>query len=267
MSENKVDIVVMGAMGRMGQMILASCAKESNAQVIGAVERPDPSTLNKTTGVSSANIQLTQELKEVLKPGAVIIDFTAPDATLANLKVAQEVGANIVIGTTGFSAEEKKQIEIASQKIGVVFSPNMSMGVNILFKAAEMVARSLGVHYDVEIVEAHHNQKKDSPSGTALGLLEAVGRGHKCNIDEVAVYGREGMVGARPRGEIGVHGVRGGDIVGDHTVLYAGDGERIELKHIAHSRATFANGSVQAALYLSGKEKGLYTMFDVLGLN
>lgn len=266
MSKETVNIVVMGAMGRMGQMILASCAKEKNVQVIGAVEGPNKALVKKTTGIPGADVPITQSLEDVLKPGAIIIDFTAPSATIRHLKVAQEVGAKMVIGTTGFSLEEKREIEDISKDTAVVLSPNMSMGVNILFKAAEMIARSLGINYDVEIIEAHHNQKKDSPSGTALGLLEAVSRGHECNIEDVAVYGRRGMVGARPRGEIGVHGVRGGDIVGDHTVLFAGDGERIELKHMAHSRVTFANGSVQAALYLSQKEKGLYTMFDVLGL-
>jgi 4-hydroxy-tetrahydrodipicolinate reductase len=264
------QIVVLGAKGRMGQMVLQACANRIKAgqdlKVIGAVESATSPNVGQPAGIDGIDVKVTSDLASLLKPGVVVIDFTAPAASMAALELIRKAGAAHVLCTTGLSAAEKQIVAEASKTTAIVMAPNMSMGVTVMFRVAEMVAKILGGDFDVEIVEAHHNQKKDSPSGTALGFAEAVARGHAVNLDDVANYGREGLVGARPQGEIGIHAVRGGDIVGDHTVLYAGDGERIELKHMAHSRMTFAQGAVKAALFLAGKGPGIYNMFDVLGL-
>jgi 4-hydroxy-tetrahydrodipicolinate reductase len=259
-------IIVSGAMGRMGQMILEACSKEKNIEVIGATEAPQTSFIGQTTGILGADVQISANLTDIVKEEAVIIDFTLPIATLDNVKKAVEANAKMVIGSTGFTDQEKNAILDASKNIPIVMSPNMSVGVNILFKLTELASQAMGEDFDIEIIEAHHKLKKDAPSGTALGLLEAISRGTSTNKNESVKHGRNGIIGERPKGEVGIHAVRGGDIVGDHTVLYAGDGERVELKHVAHSRSTFANGAVKAALFLKDKTNGFYTMFDVLGL-
>jgi 4-hydroxy-tetrahydrodipicolinate reductase len=265
-----VSIVVLGARGRMGQMVLQACANRIKAgqdlKVIGAIEPAGSPHLGQPVGVDGLDVKVTSDLAALLKPGVAVIDFTAPQASLDALEKIKKAGAAHVLCTTGLSDAQKAQVAEAAKAVPVVFSPNMSVGVILMFRVAEMVAKALKDDFDVEIVEAHHNQKKDSPSGTALGFAEAIARGHGVDLKSKAVYGREGLVGARKKGEIGIHAVRGGDIVGDHTVLFAGDGERIELKHMAHSRMTFAQGAVKAALFLAGKGPGLYTMFDVLGL-
>lgn len=265
------EIVVLGAKGRMGQMVLQACAQKMRAnpaslRVVGAVESSASPYLGQKTGVDGIDVVCTDRLEPLLHPGVIVIDFTAPHVSLAALAAIQRKGAAHVLCTTGLTPEEKKIVKEASASVPIVMAPNMSIGVTLMFKITEMVAKVLGEDFDVEIVEAHHNQKKDSPSGTALGFAEAVARGHGVELSQKANYGREGLVGARPKGEIGIHAVRGGDIVGDHTVLFAGDGERIELKHMAHSRQTFAQGAVKAALFLQGKPAGIYNMFDVLGL-
>jgi 4-hydroxy-tetrahydrodipicolinate reductase len=267
----KTALVVMGARGRMGQMILSACARKikqdpASLHVLYGTEAPGQVQPNETLTVEGLTIPLTDSLQQAIQPGSVLIDFTTPAASMAALEVAVAKGAGHVLCTTGLNDAEKARVKEASKRIPILYSPNMSLGVNLMFKITEMVAKALGGDFDVEIVEAHHNQKKDSPSGTALGFAEAVARGHEVDLKEKANYGREGLVGARPRGEIGIHAVRGGDIVGDHTVLFAGDGERIELKHMAHSRMTFAQGALRAALWLPGKGPGLYSMADVLGL-
>jgi 4-hydroxy-tetrahydrodipicolinate reductase len=270
-NNNAVGVVVLGAKGRMGQMVLQACAQKLKVpnpplRVLGAVESSSSPNLGQPVGVPGIDVTITSELAPLLKPGVVVIDFTSPEASMATLEAVRKAGAAHVLCTTGLSAEQKKTVAEAAKTVPIVMAPNMSIGVTVMFRVAEMVAKILGEDFDVEIVEAHHNQKKDSPSGTALGFAEAVARGHGVDLDTKANYGREGLVGARPKGEIGIHAVRGGDIVGDHTVLYAGDGERIELKHMAHSRMTFAQGAVKAALFLSDKGPGIYDMFDVLGL-
>ena len=256
-------VIVMGAMGRMGQMILGSCLK-SNVEVVGAVESPQSGKAGSATCIDG--LMVTDDLSSVLSEGCVIIDFTKPEATMNTLALALENKCKMVIGTTGLNKEQKARLSDASKSISIVFAPNMSVGVNLLMKLAEITASILNEEYDIEIIEAHHNKKVDAPSGTALGLAESVAEGRKVELDDKACYGREGMVGARPKGEIGIHTVRGGDIVGDHTVLYAGPGERIELKHVAHSRETFSSGSVKAAQFLADKSMGLFHMQDVLGL-
>jgi 4-hydroxy-tetrahydrodipicolinate reductase len=265
------EIVVLGARGRMGQMVLQACAQKIRAnpgslRVVGAVESPSSPYIGQPTGVDGIDVLCTDQLEPLLHPGVVVIDFSAPIVSLAALEMVKRKGAAHVLCTTGLNPAEKQIVMDAGQTVPIVYSPNMSMGVTVMFKVAEMVAKILGEDFDVEIIEAHHNQKKDSPSGTALGFAEAIARGHGVKLSDKANYGREGLVGARPKGEIGIHAVRGGDIVGDHTVLFAGDGERIELKHMAHSRQTFAQGAVKAALFLAGKPAGIYNMFDVLGL-
>ncbi len=254
----------------MGQMILEGCVKAQIRQpgslnVSGAVEAKGSPYVGQKA-FEGLDVKVQDSLESVLKPGAVVIDFTSPESSLAALEIAEKVGAAYVLCTTGFTAEQKQRIGRAALKIPIVWAPNMSIGVTVLFKAAEMVARTLGGDFDVEIIEAHHNQKKDAPSGTALGFAEAVARGLDVSLEDVAVYGRQGIIGPRTKGEIGIHAVRGGDIAGDHTVLFAGEGERIELRHMAHGRQVFAQGAIRAALFLKGKPPGIYTMVDVLGL-
>lgn len=264
-------IVVMGARGRMGQMVMAACARKEKAEpgsltVSYAVEAPGFTGGETHVVVEGLKAPLTDNLEVAVERGSVLIDFTSPAASMKALSLAVKNQAAHVLCTTGLNDSEKAQVREASERIPILMAPNMSVGVTLMFKVAEMVAKTLGPDFDVEIVEAHHNQKKDAPSGTALGFAEAIARGHAVNLKEKANYGREGLTGARPKGEIGIHAVRGGDIVGDHVVLYAGDGERIELKHMAHSRMTFAQGAVRAALWLQGRKAGLYNMNDVLGL-
>jgi len=195
-----------------------------------------------------------------------MIDFTSAGATLANLKFCSENGINMVIGTTGFSPEQKKEIASAAKKIAVVMAPNMGVGVNVLLKLIRQVSAMLGEAYDIEVIEAHHNLKKDAPSGTALAMAEAAASGRNLDLRRAAVHGRQGNTGARPKGEIGIHAVRGGDIIGEHTVLFAGPGEKIEITHSVVTRDVFAKGAVRAAEFLLEKEKGLFSMQDVLGL-
>lgn len=255
----------------MGQMILQACAtriqrSEFPMTLFGAIEAPGSQRVGQSVGIPGLALKISDDVNSHVDGETVLIDFTQPTATLATLAVAVNRGAGMVIGTTGFSDEGKAAIEAASKTIPIVMAPNMSVGVNLLFQVTESVARALGPDYDVEIIEAHHNQKKDAPSGTALGFAEAVARGHAINLRDKAVYGREGLTGERPRGEIGIHAVRAGDIAGDHTVLFAAGGERIEIRHVAHSRQPFAEGAVKAALFLRDQSPGLYSMHDVLEL-
>ncbi len=264
------NIIVMGAAGRMGQMVLQACADlskhDSSCRVHAAIEAPGSEHRGKPVNIPGIDLLISDKLEDHLLKDAVIIDFTISAATLKTLEKALAASCKMVIGTTGFSDSEKEVIREASQKIAILMAPNMSQGVNLLFKISELVASKLGEEYDIEIVEAHHNQKKDAPSGTAFGLAEAVAKGRQVDLKKVANYGRKGLVGARPKGEIGIHALRGGDIVGDHTVLFAGPGERIELRHVAHSRQTFAQGAVRAAQFLGAKTQGLFHMRDVLEL-
>jgi 4-hydroxy-tetrahydrodipicolinate reductase len=209
---------------------------------------------------------LTDNLAAALRDGDVLVDFTAAEALPGHLDRCVAAGRAMVVGTTGLDAAGKAAIAAAATRIPVVHSANMSVGVNALAGLLQTAARALGAEYDVEIIEAHHNKKRDSPSGTALLLRDAVARGRGLDPEKASVYGRHGMVGPRPEGEIGIHAVRGGDIVGDHTVLFAGPGERLEFVHRAHSRENFAKGAVLAAVWVLGRSPGLYSMQDVLGL-
>jgi 4-hydroxy-tetrahydrodipicolinate reductase len=256
----------------MGRSLLKIGASDKDVQVVGAWERAENPLLGKDSGelagVGRLEVPLAGRPKEALFKAQVAIDFTAPAATLKLLPQAVEMKRALVIGTTGFEAKELAQLKAAAKKIPVVLSSNYSVGVNLLWKALDMVARSTKDDYDVEIIEAHHNAKKDSPSGTAMTTAEVLAKALGRDLESWARYGRpKGNIGARDFREIGLHTVRGGDIVGDHTVLFAGAGERLEFKHQAHSRDNFARGAVRAAKWLVQKKKkaGLYAMADVLG--
>jgi len=251
-----IKILICGAAGKMGRMIIDRVLSESELELVGAVE----SKGNRSVGKPIGKIKITDGLENVVKSCDIVIDFTSPNATIGNLETARKNKKPIVIGTTGLDEKGIDKIKNASREIPVVFAPNMSVGVNLLFKLVDEVAGVLS-NYDVEIIEAHHNQKKDAPSGTALKLAEIIA--DKLNLTKI--YGRQGITGPRKK-EIGIHSVRAGDIVGEHTVVFAGPGERIELIHRAHSRDTLAAGAVLAAKWLIGKKPGLYSMRDVLGL-
>lgn len=263
-------IIVVGAAGRMGQMIL-ECAGSSEEpfQLVAALERPEHPAIGKelnTLLVSAPEgLKLTDQLPSWVPPGTVLIDFTVPQSTMSLLDWVESTGNGIIIATTGFNPEERARIERAAQKAPILFSPNMSVGVNVLFKLVAEATKLLGPAFDVEITEMHHRFKKDAPSGTARGLLEVVLEARQDTIPDVR-HGREGFPGARTSKEIGMHSIRGGDVVGDHTVYFSGLGERVELTHRASTRETFARGALRAANWLTGREPGLYSMKDVLGL-
>jgi 4-hydroxy-tetrahydrodipicolinate reductase len=256
-----MKLVICGAAGRMGQAIIAIAKDDSEIQISGALEFEG----SKAIGTGSPIISSVNDLEKILKDSDALIDFTNPESALKILDLAVKQKVPVVIGTTGFSEEQKKKIYEASKIIPIVFSPNMSVGVNILFKLVEEAAKKIP-DYDIEIVELHHNKKKDSPSGTAAKLAEVAASSIGKDIKDVGVYGRHSVNSARKKDEIGILSVRAGDIVGDHTVYFVGPGERIELTHRAHSRDTFAAGAVRAAKWVAGKKTGLYDMFDVLSL-
>ena len=235
----------------------------------GALDRTGNPQLGRDAGEQQGKIsgvKVTDNIDDALKGADLLVDFTRPEASLMYLAACQRHHVKMIIGTTGFSAEEKLQIEAASKNIAIVFAPNTSVGVSLLINLVQAAAKVLNEGYDIEIIEAHHRFKVDAPSGTALRLGEAAASALGHNLDECAVYGREGVTGERDPSTIGFATVRGGDVVGDHTVLFAGIGERVELTHKASSRATFASGALRAAKFLSGKSAGLFDMQDVLGL-
>ncbi len=259
-----VEVVILGVLGRMGRMILSSAETNPNLIVIGGVVK-SPKDLEQNLLFRNKTLSLTCDLQQLLSPGVVVIDFTSVATTLTILSLIKDSKSKLVIGTTGFSKSEKQFIYKTSEFVPVVFSPNMSIGVNVLFAVVEQVARTLDIAYDVEITETHHTKKQDSPSGTAMGLLDSVTKGHDSSLDK-ACYGRQGFYKERPKGEIGMHALRAGDIIGDHSVLFAGKAERLEFKHVAHDRSVFADGSCTAALFLNKKEHGLFSMLDVLNI-
>lgn len=257
-----VRVAIAGAGGRMGQALIDGLRGQRELQFAAALEAPGNPLLGKDVG----GVRVGSDVKAALAACDLLIDFTRPDGTLAHLRACREQGKRMVIGTTGFSPAQKQEIEEAATAIPIVMAANFAVGVNALYKLAETAARILGEGYDVEIIEAHHRQKVDAPSGTALKLGEVVAKALNRNLSEAARHGRHGDVGARPPSEIGFHALRGGDIVGEHTVLFAGIGERLELTVRSQSRATYAAGALRAARWLSGRKAGLYDMYDVLGL-
>ncbi len=261
---------VTGAAGRMGSLIIRSVVESEDMEIAGALEVPSHPCIGSDVGVviggGQRGIRISDALEAAFETTDVIIDFSFPEATVKAARYAASAGKAMVIGTTGFTDDETEQIRSCAQDIPMVAAPNMSIGVNVMFKVASLLTSLLGEDYDVEIVETHHRLKKDAPSGTAMGLARAVAQARGEELRDLARYERHGMIGPRPKGEIGIQTVRAGDIVGDHTVYFAGNNERIEITHRAHTRQNFAQGAIRAARWIQGKAPGLYTMMDVLGL-
>ncbi|MFI8610045.1 4-hydroxy-tetrahydrodipicolinate reductase [Pseudomonas sp. NPDC077649] len=263
-------IAVMGAAGRMGKTLIEAVRQAEGAQLTAAIDRPDSSLIGvdagELVGLGKIGVALVDDLAAATAEFDVLIDFTHPSVTLKNLEICRAAGKAMVIGTTGFTAEEKQLLSEAAKQIPIVFAANFSVGVNLCLKLLDTAARVLGNDVDIEIIEAHHRHKVDAPSGTALRMGEVVADALGRDLQKVAVYGREGQTGARARETIGFATVRAGDVVGDHTVLFAADGERVEITHKASSRMTFAKGAVRSALWLQKRQPGLYDMQDVLEL-
>jgi len=263
-------IAVMGAAGRMGKALVEAAQQAPGACLTAAVGRPDSTLVGadvgELVGLGRTGVPLSGDLEAVLDAFDVLIDFTHPTVTLKNLEICRQAGKAMVIGTTGFSVDERQLLSEAAREIPIVFAANFSVGVNLCLKLLDTTARVLGDEVDIEIIEAHHRHKVDAPSGTALRMGEVVASALGRDLRKVAVYGREGQTGARARETIGFATVRAGDVVGDHTVLFAAEGERVEITHKASSRMTFAKGAVRAALWLEGRAPALYDMQDVLAL-
>ncbi len=265
-----IKIAVTGAAGRMGGRIITAVKEAEGLELAGAAERPGHEMIGQDAGIvagcGALGVAISGSLEEALQKADILIDFTFPEVTLKNLEVCARLGKKVVIGSTGFTPAQRQEVQTFADRIAVVLAPNMSVGVNACFKLLKEAAAILGDGFDVEIVELHHNKKKDSPSGTAVRMGEIVADALGRDYNEVANFHREGMCGERTKEEIGMQTVRGGDIVGEHTVYFIGMGERIEITHRAMSRDMFARGAVRAAGWLAGKEKGLFDMQDVLGL-
>ena len=261
-------IVIAGCCGRMGRRIASLALKDEAIKVTGAVEARGHYAIGKNLsefiGEHHIDVKVSDSLQAAAQDADVIIDFTTPTTLISNLSIARKVKIPIVVGTTGLTDEELKLVNLTSSSIPVLISANMSVGVNLLFRIAPEIANALGENYDIEIVESHHNKKKDSPSGTAKKLAELIAEAKGKRLKDIAVYGREGKVEERPKGQMGIHAVRAGGIVGDHTIIYADDNERIELTHRAHSRDVFAQGALRAAKFITDKSPGLYDMQDVI---
>ncbi len=265
-----IHIGIAGASGRMGRALIEAVHDTPGMKVTAAIERQGSPVLGTdagaVAGIGEIGVPVTDDLAASTKHIDVLIDFTLPEPTLEHLRVCRAAGTRMIIGTTGFDAAGRQAIRDAADAIGIVFAPNMSVGVNLCFKLLDLAARVLGDDVDIEIIEAHHRHKVDAPSGTALRMGEVVAEALGRNLDEVAVYGRQGHTGERDRQTIGFETIRAGDIVGEHTVMFADIGERVEITHKASSRMTFAKGAVRAAGWLMERDRGLFDMQDVLGL-
>jgi 4-hydroxy-tetrahydrodipicolinate reductase len=265
-----INVMVAGAAGRMGQRIIHMIVQNPETRLIGAFERPDHPCIGQdaglTAGAGELGVGIVGAMAEAGEHADVLIDFTSPEATLQNLQTAVERGLAMVIGTTGIVGEKLSEVEALAQQIRCVLAPNMSVGVNVMFKITGEMARILGPDYDMEILEVHHRLKKDAPSGTAMRLAQILADAAHRDLDQVGVYERRGMIGERTSEEIGIQTWRAGDITGEHTVMFGGIGERLELIHRAHNRDNFARGAVRAAVWVANQPKGLYDMQDVLGL-
>lgn len=264
------NVAITGAAGRMGKTLVAAISTSPALTLVAALEREESSAIGQdageVAGIGKTGVPVTGDLAAVCDAFDVLIDFTIPDATARNVDICRSRAKRMVIGTTGLNEDQRAAIDSAGRDIAIVFAPNYSIGVNATFKLAEIAASILGADSDIEIIEAHHRNKIDAPSGTALGLGESVARALGRDLNEVAVFGREGQTGVRDRKTIGFHSLRGGDIVGDHTVVFAARGERLEITHRAESRTNFAEGALRAAAWVAEKPHGVYTMKDVLGL-
>jgi 4-hydroxy-tetrahydrodipicolinate reductase len=264
-----LSVAIAGAGGRMGRMLIEAVLAAPDLRLTGALDVPGSPALGLDAGAFAGRgteITVTSDLRAGLAGADVLIDFTRPQGTLAHLDACRALGVRMVIGTTGFTPDQKAAIAAAAERLAIVLAPNMSVGVNVMLKLVEQAARALGDGYDLEVVEAHHKHKVDAPSGTALALGEALARARGVGLADAGVFARHGHTGERRAGSIGFATVRGGDIVGEHTVLYCGTGERIEISHRSASRANYAEGSLRAARFVSARTSGLYGMADVLGL-
>ena len=262
-------VAIAGASGRMGRMLIEAVQASGDCVLAGALDIATSAALGTDASAflgHASGVLITSDLRVGLQGADVLIDFTRPEGTLAHLQVCAELGVKAVIGTTGFSDEQKTEIAALAEKMAIVMAPNMSVGVNVTLTLLEMAAKALSTGYDIEIVEAHHRHKVDAPSGTALAMGRVVAAALDRDLDQVAVFGREGQTGARDRQTIGFATVRGGDVVGDHQVLFLGQGERVEIHHRASSRLNFARGALRAAGWLVRQPAGLYCMQDVLSL-
>ncbi len=265
----RLRIAVAGASGRMGRMLLEALAAAEDMALAGALDIPGAAGIGDDSLAflgRSSGVMVSADARAALRNAQVLIDFTRPEGTLAHLAVCREFGVKAVIGTTGFSEAQKAQIAEHAKHVALVMAPNMSVGVNVVLRLLDVAARALSRGYDIEVIEAHHRHKVDAPSGTALQMGETVAHALGRNLADCAVYARHGVTGERDPSTIGFASIRGGDVVGDHTVLFAGTGERIEITHKASSRAGYAQGSLHAARFLAGQESGMFSMVDVLGL-
>ncbi len=265
-----IKVVVAGAAGRMGSRLVALLKDSAALTLTGAVERKGHISIGEDAGelagCGKTGIPITDDLTALLDRGEVVIDFSTPQSSLIHLRTVAQHRRAMVIGTTGFSSQELDELKSLARQVPCVFSPNMSVGINVIFKVITEMAKILGEEYDLEVIEAHHRLKKDAPSGTALKIAEVLARAMNRDLAQVGVYARKGLIGERKRGEIGIQTIRAGDIVGDHTVLFGGIGERIEVIHRVQSRDTFARGALRAARWVVKQPPGLYDMQDVLGL-
>jgi len=262
-------VAIAGASGRMGHMLIEAVRAAPDCRLAGALDVAGSPAIGTDAAAflgAASGVPIVSDLRAGLADAQVLIDFTRPEGTLAHLAACRELGVQMVIGTTGFSDAQKAEIADAAQDIAIMMAPNMSVGVNVTLKLLEMAAKALATGYDIEIIEAHHRHKVDAPSGTALKMGEVIADALGRDLKDCAVYAREGITGERDPSTIGFSAIRGGDIVGDHTVLFAGVGERIEISHKSSSRATYAQGSLRAVRFLAGQKSGLFDMSDVLGL-
>ena len=264
------DVVVAGAAGRMGNRIVACLADVSDLRLVAALEAPGHAALGRDAGelagVGKAGVSVGADAAAEITRERVLIEFSVPEASLGHLRLIAQAGARAVIGTTGFSPAQRAEIGDLAKRAAILMSPNMSVATNVAFKLLATMAKALGEEYDVEITEIHHRFKKDAPSGTALRMAEVVAAALGRELDQVAVYGRQGLPGERAKREIGILSLRSGDVVGEHTVSFGTLGERLELVHKAHNRDTYARGALRAARFIAGRPPGLYSMADVLGL-
>ncbi|WP_255221207.1 4-hydroxy-tetrahydrodipicolinate reductase [Variovorax boronicumulans] len=262
-------VAIAGASGRMGHMLIEAVRNAPDCRLAGALDIAGSAALGADAAAFlgfTSGVPIVADLRTGLQDAQVLIDFTRPEGTMAHLAVCRELGVQAVIGTTGFSDAQKAEIAEIAKDVAIMLAPNMSVGVNVTLKLLDMAARAMATGYDIEIVEAHHRFKVDAPSGTALKMGEVIADALGRDLKDCAVYGREGITGERDPSTIGFATIRGGDIVGDHTVLFAGIGERIEISHKSSSRVTYAQGALRAVRFLSGQRNGLFDMFDVLGL-
>jgi 4-hydroxy-tetrahydrodipicolinate reductase len=265
-----VKVIIMGASGRMGRENIGIFSEDKDIKIVGAVERPDSKSIGmdagSVAGIDGIGVLVSSELVSVIEKADVVVDFSNPDATLNTIEIAAKYKKAVVVGTTGFSEEQRNTIKTYSKAIPILLSPNMSQGVNILFHLVKKAAELFGEEYDVEIFEIHHNQKKDAPSGTALRFGRLIADVRERNLDEIGVFSRRGIIGNRKKEEIGIMALRLADAPGDHTIIFGGPGERVEFTHRSISRKTYASGALKAAKFIADQSSGLFGMEDVLGI-